>query len=82
MPTISAFYGLTVTMHFNEHLPPHVHILHDGKSAVVLIETGEIYIGALKPQAARMAREWVLLHKQELMELWTTQEFRTIKPLE
>ena len=35
MPEISRFYGLRITMNYNEHLPPHFHVEYaeyEGKS--------------------------------------------------
>jgi hypothetical protein len=29
-----------------------------------------------------MVQEWIALHKDALMEIWQTQEFRKIPPLE
>ena len=45
MPSISMFYGIIVYMYFsddNKHHSPHIHVKYSGKTAVFLIETGEI----------------------------------------
>lgn len=36
----------------------------------VIIETGEIYQGALPKKAARIVCEWCIEHKEELLEDW------------
>ena len=44
--------------------------------------TGEILEGYLPNKALDMVREWALIHKDILMEIWKTQEFKKIPPLE
>jgi hypothetical protein len=36
---ISEFYGITISMYFNDHAPPHFHAYSSGRSAVVSIDT-------------------------------------------
>lgn len=38
--------------------------------------------GHLPPKALAMVREWIDLHKDELNEVWETQDFKDISPLE
>ena len=44
--------------------------------------TGEVLEGHLPAKALSMVREWISLHKDTLMEIWKTQEFKKIPPLE
>lgn len=44
--------------------------------------TGKVLEGYLPPKAIDMVQEWIQLHKQELQEIWDTQEFKKISPLE
>ena len=44
--------------------------------------TGEVLEGYLPPKALAMVREWIALHKDTLQEIWETQEFKKIPPLE
>lgn len=34
MPEISLFYGIRVTMYYNDHMPPHFHAEYNGHEAV------------------------------------------------
>ena len=43
---------------------------------------GEVLEGYLPPKALAMVREWIALHKDTLQEIWETQEFKKIPPLE
>lgn len=44
--------------------------------------TGVVLEGYLPPKALAMVREWIALHKDTLQEIWETQEFKKIPPLE
>ena len=84
MPTISQFYGIIIRMYFkqSEHNPPHFHAVYAGDSAEFDIQTGKIIDGWLPPKAESLIKEWLEMHKAELMEIWNTQEFKEIAPLE
>jgi len=39
MPELSRFYGLEISFRFSDHLPPHIHVKHEGEMSLVLIDT-------------------------------------------
>ena len=84
MPILSRFYGIVIRMYFQqaEHNPPHVHAVYCDDMAEIVIHTGEVLEGHLPPKALAMVREWVSIHKSELLLIWDTQEFRPLSPLE
>ena len=84
MPVISRFYGIVIRMYFQqaEHNPPHIHALYGEDVAAIEISNGNILEGHLPPKALSMVREWVALHKDELLSIWNTQEFIYLSPLE
>ena len=83
MPEISRFYGIRVTMNYNEHLPPHFHAAYSGDEAQIVIATGEILKGSLPSRAAAMVREWTQLHRAELEEDWKLRgEMQPLKQIE
>ena len=84
MPVLSRFYGIIIRMYFlqSEHNPPHIHAIYNEDVAAVDFMTGNVIEGALPPKAMNMVREWLEIHKNELKEIWETQEFKTISPLE
>jgi hypothetical protein len=47
MPTISMFYGIKVTMYWDDHSPAHFHVEYSGQKATILIEEGVVGIGSL-----------------------------------
>jgi hypothetical protein len=44
--------------------------------------TGEVLEGYLPSKAMSMVQEWIAIHKDALLEIWETQEFKKIPPLE
>lgn len=84
MPVLSRFYGIVIRMYFrqSEHNPPHIHAIYGEDAAAIDILTAEILDGYLPPRAYDMVKQWMLLHKEELFNVWTSQKFVHIDPLE
>ncbi len=84
MPTLARFYGIVMRMFFlgSEHNPPHVHAYYGKSSAAFDIKTGEIIDGSMPSRATEMVREWISINKSELLEIWETQEFKKLDPLD
>lgn len=84
MPILSRFYGIVIRMYFQqaEHEPPHVHALYGEHAAAIEIRTGEVMNGYLPPKALSLVREWICNNEDELLQMWETQEFRPLSPLE
>ena len=84
MPELSRFYGIVVRMYLEdkEHNPPHIHAKYGSKVATINITTGDVITGDLPPNAQSLVKKWVLLHSEEIKDVWNKQEFKKIKPLE
>jgi len=48
MPTISQFYGITIRMYVDDHLPPHFHAYYGEQAAKIDIETLHVSEGKLR----------------------------------
>ena len=84
MPELSRFYGIIIRM-FNidkEHPLKHIHVKYNEHQAVIEIKTLNIIEGSLPKKARILVREWGELHQNELNEMWDTQNFHKIAPLE
>ena len=83
MPIISSFYGLVIKMYFqqSEHNPPHFHVLYGEYTGSVNIESLEMMEGDLPPKALSLVREWAEKHTDDLLKIWSTQEFIKLPPL-
>ena len=84
MPTICHFYGIIIVMYLRnkEHNPPHIHAIYGEDMAAIYIQTGEVLEGHLPPKALAMVQEWISIHKRDLLQMWETQEFKNLAPLE
>ena len=84
MPVIARFYGLTVKMYLlgKEHNPPHIHILYGEYNAVIDLQTLTLLEGDLPGKGLAMALEWATIHQSELLEMWSSQNFRQLPPLQ
>lgn len=85
MPIISKFYGMVVKMYFlqSEHNPPHIHAIYENEYIGVMnIKTREMIEGDLPRRAEKLLAEWVELHEKDLLEIWETQNFVKLPPLE
>jgi hypothetical protein len=70
MPEISRFYGIIITMYYNDHSPPHFHVRYGAQKAIVAIESLTVLEGELRSRAFDLVIEWGLLHQTELMQNW------------
>ena len=86
MPEISRFFGIVITMFFDDHTPPLFQAKYAGSVALVGIRTLAVFSGRLPPRAMGLVIEWATLHQQELLADWeraqAQQELRPIAPLE
>ena len=84
MPVIARFYGMVVKMYFlgSEHNPPHIHVVYGEYLGVIDIQTQAMLEGDLPRKALSRVQEWTGLHQAELLDMWKTQQFRALPPLE
>ena len=86
MPEISRFFGIIITMNYNDHAPPHFHARYGGDQAIIEIETLHVLGGRLSPRVMGLVVEWALLHGDELLEDWRlareSAPLKRIAPLE
>ena len=84
MPVLSRFYGIIIKMYFRqaEHNPPHSHAIYGEYIAAISINDFKILEGYLPNKAILLVLEWMSIHKDELLMMWNTQNFKQIAPLE
>jgi len=70
MPTVAYFYGIAISMYWDDHNPPHFHAKYGEFHAVVAIADGEVISGRLPRTARNLVREWALARQAELTENW------------
>ena len=69
MPTISSFYGIRITMNYNDHPPSHFHAEYQDFEVTVEIATGLI-TGKMPRRAMNLIWAWLDEHRDELQENW------------
>jgi hypothetical protein len=71
VPRISAFYGISIYMYWNEgdHPVAHFHAIHAGKRASISAD-GEVIAGRLEPRALQFVQEWARLREAEILVNW------------
>ena len=73
MPRLSAFYGITIFMYWNEgpHARPHFHARYGGRAASIDFD-GNLIAGSLPTRALTLVSEWASLHPTELAANWAS----------
>ena len=86
MPEISRFLGIVIAIYYNDHAPPHFHARYGENEIRVAIESGDVLSGSFPRRAEQLVREWLDLHRAEVMQDWKLAEerkpLRKIEPLE
>jgi hypothetical protein len=85
MQTISQFYGITISMTFEENEPPHFYAQYNEHIAAVNILSLEIIKGKITRRALNLILEWTELRQKELLNNWEkcslNQQLDKVKPL-
>ena len=68
VPEISLFYGIRVTMYYNDHMPPHFHAEYNGQKALVDINNIQVIRGSLPNKQLRLILAWCTIHQDELLD--------------
>jgi hypothetical protein len=64
------FFGIRITINYNDHVPPHFHAEYNGNKALVDIINGRVIKGGLPKRQLKLVLAWAELHKDELMQDW------------
>lgn len=73
MPTISFFYGITITMHCfdNErHDLPYVQACFQNHNAVFSIFDGALLNGEIPLSKSRLVQAWIEIRREDLLMNW------------
>ncbi|MGI9479595.1 MAG: DUF4160 domain-containing protein [Hyphomicrobiaceae bacterium] len=86
MPELCRFFGIVVTMYYNDHPPAHIHLRYGANRARMSLADGTLLDGDLPRQALNRVRLWRDRHEQALLENWQRAANREpllpIEPLE
>ena len=70
MPELCRFYGIIISIFYDEHNPPHFHARYEKNKVAIDIRALKVLEGKIQPRALKMVREWASQHQKELMYGW------------
>ena len=72
MPVISRFHGITIKMYLRqkEHNPPHIH--------AICGECIGMFEGDIPIKEQRLVRLFIEQNREQLVEMWKSQNFRVL----
>jgi hypothetical protein len=70
MPEISRFFGIIVSMFYDDHQPPHFHARYGENDVVIDINKLSVLRGNISPRALGLVIEWATLHQESLIKDW------------
>jgi hypothetical protein len=85
-PNISQFFGITISMYYDDHNPPHFHASYQNDEVKILIKNFSLLEGTFPPKAFALTIEWAMQHQEELLQNWNNMvhnnQLAKIDPLE
>lgn len=72
MPIVSQFYGIIISMYFNDtdrHHLPHIHVQYAEYRCNIDLD-GNILSGTIPNKQKKLVFAWIELRKEELITLW------------
>jgi hypothetical protein len=82
VPVIARFYGIAIKMYFLEHGIPHFHAIYAEFNGVFEIASLAMIEGDLPSRAQALVREWATRYQKDLLDMWSTQQYRPLPGLE
>ena len=70
MPVISRFFGIEISMYYDDHNPPHFHAKYGDYKALVDIGKSRVISGFMPSSQVKLVLAWAIIHKEELMKDW------------
>lgn len=70
MPELSLFFGIRITMYYEDHQPPHFHAEYNGQKVLVDITKGRVIRGIFPARQLKLVLAWCEIHRDELMQNW------------
>ena len=70
MPGLCRFFGIVISMHYNDHAPAHFYARYGDERATLLVHDLRILEGQLPPRVLGLVIEWAAQHRDELLANW------------
>ncbi len=72
MPEVCRFYGIVISIYYNDHGPPHFHARYGSDQAMIAMDNLTVLQGRLPPRAHGLVIEWAARRNPELRAAWAT----------
>ena len=72
MPEVCRFYGIVISIYYNDHGPPHFHARYGSDQAMIAMDNLTVLQGRLPPRAHGLVIEWAARRNHELRAAWDT----------
>lgn len=84
MPVIAKFYGKILKIYYRqkEHNPPHLHATYGAYDGVFELIDGEMFEGNIPLKEQQIVRRFIRYYTARLIEMWETQNFEILPPIE
>ena len=70
MSEISLFFGIRVTINYNDHVPPHFHAEYCENHVIIDIINCKVIKGYFPKRQLKLVLAWAEIHKDELIQNW------------
>lgn len=76
--------ALFLRMYFlqSELKSPHIHTIYGEFVAVISITDSKILFGTLPTKAYNLVKEWLTMYREELLNMWESQTFKRLPPID
>lgn len=87
MPELSRFYGIIITMYFDDtkqHHKPHIHAFYGEYEAAIALD-GEVLAGSIPVKQLKIINAWLAIYENQVYGAWNkavrSEHFDKINPL-
>jgi hypothetical protein len=70
MPTLARFAGFEIAMYFEDHNPPHVHVVGRDFEILIAIRDRSVLAGDAPARVRRTALRWIAENRERLLKKW------------
>mgnify|MGYP004604900357 FL=1 len=65
-----------------KHNPPHIHAIYGEYIGMFSLSDGEMFEGDIPVKGQQMVKEFIEHYRERLLEMWETQNFEVLPPIE
>lgn len=69
MPEISRFFGIILSLYWQDHNPPHIHFTY-GDYACSISILDRVVDGTAPAKVIAKVNQWIDLHEDEILSAW------------